>query len=414
MQADAEYTHDARPFKAAGVKQTRKGRPSSFNSQDVDFDVCYALTGDARRNSRTLRQLRVFAAMGLRVCVLAYGPPEAVGGALPGGAALRLLPRPAGGGPRFFWRNHRAMRRAARETSARVYHASDLFVLPALADAARQQGARLAYDARELYPHVFGTVGKPWASFFWRRLEGRYARRADAVFTVNVSIADWMARAYGIAPPTVLFNVPDALEVAPSDTLRRLTGLAPHVPLVLYQGALFPHRGLPVLVEAMGQIPHAALVLMGEGPLRPALEKQIAARGMAARAFVLDAVPPDVLLGVTAGADVGVLPLDDVCLSYHYALPNKLFEYLRAGLPVAATDLPEIRRVVAGAGVGLLSPPGDAHALARNLETLLADAPLRAAMAARIPRVFETYAPSGASEGLSTAYRRLLHLPASP
>lgn len=333
---------------------------------------------------------------------------------MPEGTELRLLHRPEGGGPRFFWRNHRTMEQAARAVSARVYHASDLFVLPALARTARQKGARLVYDARELYPHVFGTVGKPWATLFWKRVERRYARRADAVFTVNETIADWMARHYGLAPPVVLYNAPDAQPLPVSDALRRRTGVAAGLPIVLYQGALFPHRGLPVLVEAMADVPGAALVLMGEGPLRGALETQIGAAGLSERAFVLDPVPPAELLAVTASADVGALPLDDACLSYRYALPNKLFEYLRAGLPVAATDLPEIRRVVDGFDVGLLSPPGDAGALARSLRKLVEDAELRLAMAARMPRVFETYNASEASDRLAFAYRMLLDLPPAP
>ncbi len=345
--------------------------------------------------------------MGLRTCVLGYGPPEP-GEALPDGATLCVIDRPAGGGPPFFWRNHRAMLQAARRVRARVYHASDLFVLPALYAAARQHHGRLAYDARELYPHVFGTVGKPWASWVWARLEGFFAPRAHVVFTVNDSIADAMARRYAITRPTVLFNVPDAAPVPVTDVLREQTGVLPGVPIVLYQGALFPHRGLPVLVDAMAQVPGAALVLMGEGPLRGALETQIKAGGLAGRAFVLDPVPPDGLLAVTASADVGAVTLDDACLSYRFALPNKLFEYLMARLPVAATDLPELRRVVEGHGVGLLSPPGDVAALSDTLTRLTSDSALRAACAARIPRVFETYDPSEASARLTLAYTSLL------
>ncbi len=371
------------------------------------FDVCFAMTGDARRNSRALRQLRVFEKMGLSVCVLASGSPPTPG-ALPAGSELRVLDLPSGGGPPFFWKHHRSVLRAARAVPARVYHASDLFVLPALARVARRADARLAYDARELYPHVFGTVGKPWASWTWARLERRFARRADAVFTVNDSIADWMVRRYGIDRPVVLFNVPDAASVPVTDALREKTGIAPGVPIVLYQGALFPHRGLPVLVAAMADVPGAALVLMGDGPLRPALQAQIDTLGIADRAFSLDPVPPADLLGVTASADIGAVTLDDACLSYHYALPNKLFEYLMARLPVVATDLPELRAVVETHGVGLLTPPGDVTALAQALRRLVADADLRATLAARTPHVFETYDPAATSDRFRDAYTMLL------
>jgi glycosyltransferase involved in cell wall biosynthesis len=373
----------------------------------VLYDVCFAMTGDPRRNSRALRQLRVWESMGARVCVVAAGEDAA---ALPGKVDVVSVPQPRGGGPKFFLRNHLLMLRALRGIAASVYHASDLFVLPAAAHATRQRGARLGYDARELYPHVFGTVGKPWATAFWTALEGRYVRRADHVFTVNDSIAERMARRYSIARPTVVHNLPDAASPpTPTDALRDRTGIAPGVPIALYHGALFPHRGLLPLLDASGHVPGLAVVLMGDGPLRPDLARRTQAPDLAGRAFVVDPVAPDDLLGIAASADIGAVTLDDACLSYRLALPNKLFEYLRAGLPVVASDLPELRAVVAGHDVGLLTPPGDAAAIADALARLVSNGDLRARLARNAPRVFETYRPRDAFERFGSAYHALLN-----
>ncbi len=353
--------------------------------------------------------------MGLRVCVVASHAGRDRDAVrlepMPAAVAERSVALPPGRGPLFFWRLHRSVAQAVRHVDARVYHASDLFVLPALAAAARSRQRRLAYDARELYPHSFGTVGKPWASWTWRQVEGHYARRADQVFTVNASIARWMAASYGIMEPTILHNVPDAPPpLGNSDVLRRRTGLADGVPIALYQGALLPHRGLPTLVDAVARVDELALVLMGSGPLRLTLERQIDRLGLAGRAFLIDPVPPGALLETTASATIGVVTLDDACLSYRYALPNKLFEYLQAGLPVVASDLPELRAVVAPHQVGLLTPPGDAAAIAHALSRLARDAALRARLAANAPSVFETYAPSAAFDRLCSAYTSLLSL----
>ncbi|HYE96652.1 MAG TPA: glycosyltransferase, partial [Rubricoccaceae bacterium] len=114
------------------------------------LDVLFALTGDVRRNARAVRQLRALAGMGLHVRALTLGP----GGEAPELPGVELVPLPVlkGRGPTFFLGVHRAVRRLARRMPARVYHASDLYTLPALAGAARFHRARLVFDARELYP----------------------------------------------------------------------------------------------------------------------------------------------------------------------------------------------------------------------------------------------------------------------
>ena len=102
-------------------------------------DVVFALTGDVRRNSRALKQLRALAALGATVEVLTFGPP-ADDPSLEQGIRLRVLHRPPGSGPRLFARVHRLFAQAARQIPARVYHASDLYTLPALHAAAQRHG----------------------------------------------------------------------------------------------------------------------------------------------------------------------------------------------------------------------------------------------------------------------------------
>ena len=384
-------------------------------------DVVFGLTGDVRRNSRALRQLGALEQMGCTVEVLTFGSGEGdlpgadaasepgPGGAVREGAVhFRTLPQPPGGGPRFFARVHQSFRREALRVPARVYHASDLYVLPAMRAAARRHGARLAYDARELYPHVGATAGRPWARLFWYLIEGAHIRRADAVFTVNESIAEELARTYGIAPPTVIPNTPPTQRVTRSRWLHERTGLSPDVVLVLYQGYLKKGRGCERLVEAMAEVEGAALVFLGEGPLEPALEARVRRLGLGRRVRFLPMVPPGELLHVTASADVGACLIEGITRSLHLSLPNKLFEYLMAGVPVLASDLPEIRRVVAGHDVGRLVDWRDGAALVRVLQEMVGRPEARARWAGRAPGVFETFSWEAASERLQRVYRDLL------
>lgn len=372
---------------------------------DEPVDVLFALTGDVRRNSRALRQLDVLTGMGCSVKVLTFGPEAKEPWR---GLRLRALPQPPGGGPAFFRSVDRIFRSAARETRARVYHASDLFVLPALHAAARANGGRLVYDSRELYPHVGATAGKPWARAFWYLIERRHIRHADAVFTVSRPIAEWIARRYQVPEPVLVYNVPPYRPVARTNLLRERLGIPAELPIVLYQGFLKRGRGCEPLVEAIGAVDGAVLVFVGEGDLEASLRARARQHGLEARVRFTGMVPPDELLPLTASADVGACLIEDLSLSLRYAMPNKLFEYLMAGLPVLGSDLPEIRRVVETGGVGCIVDPADHGALVRTLKEMTGDAEARRRWSANTPRVFESYSWEASAERFREVYRRLL------
>ena len=366
-------------------------------------DVLFALAGDVRRNARAMRQLAALAGMGLRVRALGLGPP-AVPGDLPEGVAFWPLGVPETGGPRFFLAYDRALRRAVRGVGARVFHASDLYGLPALAAAARRQGARLAFDSRELYPDTPAVAHRPLVRTVWRLVERVFVRRADAVLTVADGLADVLAARYRIARPTVVVNAPPAHD-GPAADLRGHAGLAPGTPVVLHTGALRAGRGLAPLVRAMASV-DATLVLLGDGPLAPSLERLAAHVG--ARVRVAPPVPPGRVPAYAAAADVGAVFLDDTCLNLRLALPNKLLEYVAGGLPVVAADLPGLRSVVAAYGVGLVVPPRDVGALAAALRRALTDDALRARVRANLPAARRAFSAETADTRFRTVYRSFL------
>ena len=370
------------------------------------FDVAFALYGDLRNNSRALRQLRVLGDAGLRIRIVAAGPGEPGAPEIPG-ASLCAVPISGFSGPRFFLELHRRVREALLETPARLYHASGLYVLPAACSAARKYGGRVVYDARELYTHVSATAGRPWVRAFWYMLERRYIRRADAVLTVGNAIADRLAGTYGVVRPAVLYNIPDRKPPALSPS-PLVPDLDPDTVTLLHQGHMMKDRGCEQLVDAMRDIEGAVLVFLGGGPLRPALQKQAADAGIADRIRFVDSVPSDRLPAYTASADLGITLLQDTCLNHRFALPNKLFQYFMAGLPVVASDLPEIRRVVAPHDTGILVEPGNRTALVAALRRAVAQKPLREQWRQSIPRIFETFNPDSVSERLMHIYGELL------
>jgi len=349
--------------------------------------VQFALTGDVSRNSRALRQIATLREAGLEVVVLHLGPE----GEREGVRYVRVG-HEIGAGVGFYAANYLAFLRASASHPADLYHASDLYVLPAMAGRAKTRRKPFTFDARERYPFTFGTVGKPWASRFWAMLEGYFTRRAAQVFTVNASIAREMAGSYGIAAPVVVPNVPPFTGFPdPAPWLFSETGFPREEPIVLYHGALTPYRGTFILLEAFTQLSFGRLVFLGSGPLSSPLRQRAEALGVMDRVAVLEAVPPSRLLPVIAAATVGVVYIEPVCRSYELALPNKLFECLAAGVPVLAADLPEMRSVVNSFGVGQCVAPNSVDVLAEALDALLRDPERQSRYRAAMPAVFDTF-----------------------
>jgi glycosyltransferase involved in cell wall biosynthesis len=122
------------------------------------------------------------------------------------------------------------------------------------------------------------------------------------------------------------------------------------------------------------------------GPAAPGYFDQLAAlvarRRLDGRVHLLGPVDPDRVIATARSADVGVSFIQNVGLNNYYSLPNKLFEYVHAGLPVVASAFPELERVVVGRDIGVTCDPADPHAIARALGELLGDDERRARMRA--------------------------------
>ena len=129
-------------------------------------------------------------------------------------------------------------------------------------------------------------------------------------------------------------------------------------------------------MAAMPGLPPCHLVYIGGGRLLAPLKGMAAARGLGGCVHFLPTVPLAELLAWTASADIGVQPIRNTCLNHLSTDSNKLFEYAMAGLPVVASDFPEIRRVVEAHDIGLLFDPETPGELAGALGRLIADGDL--------------------------------------
>lgn len=302
----------------------------------------------------------------------------------------RIRPRPTVHGPArldtldwlaAWWLGNLGWARAAARVApeADVYHGHDLTGLPAAVEAARRHGGRLVYDSHELFLGSGSFVGRPaWAIARIDAQERRWAAGADALVTVNQALAERLGPRLGIERVVVVHNCPPRPAEAPvsSDRIRVAIGLGPDDRVILHHGGFRAHRGLEILADAMlgPELAGAHLVFLGFGPLRASLVERSEDPRAGGRIHVLDPVPPDEVVGWVASADVEALALQPDSLNYVLSTPNKVFESLAAGTPVAASDFPGIRGVLLqdpGGPLGAVFDPTDPAAIAAAIRSLL-------------------------------------------
>ena len=232
--------------------------------------------------------------------------------------------------------------------------------LPALAVCCRVKerlNCRLVYEPHELETETGVSHGlRKWIA---KRTEAFYIGKCDEVITVCDSIADWYASSYPIPRPKVVKNIPCMPNnIGPIEEglyFREKYNIPDEAVVFLYQGWIADGRRIPQYLSVFSQLDEAhQLVLMGgfsDSDLEYAVQQAAAA---SRNIHYHEAVPPGKLLGYTACADVGLCGVEPVCESYRLSLPNKIFEYISAGVPCLAPELPEISKVIKQTDAGWL------------------------------------------------------------
>ena len=268
-----------------------------------------------------------------------------------------------------------------RRFPAALYHANDLDTLPAGVLLSRLNKTPLLYDAHELFSSQFSGASRQFRAILFG-LEHWLIRYAHKVVTVNQSIAETLAIWHGVPLPTVVMNCPFAVARGPvgADGVGDSGGRPRRV---IYQGIYARGRGLEQLILSAAWYESAELYLRGYGELEPALRALVQEERLESRVRFLPPADPQQLVEQLAGFDIGVVPYRATSLNNRLCLPNKVFEYLQAGLAVAASALPELERLVKETATGEVFDPEQPRDIARAINALTRDPDRLAACQAR-------------------------------
>ena len=236
--------------------------------------------------------------------------------------------------------------------------------------ASKLKGKPLVYDSHEYFTEVPELVSRPGVQKIWKRIEQWIFPKLKDVFTVNESIAGLFEEAYGLKP-YVVRNVPFKKMVKIAKTRKEL-GLPEDKFILILQGSgINIHRGSEEMVKAMKFITGAVLLIVGSGDVIDTLKKMAEKDDIKEKVIFRPRLPYADLMQYTANADMGLTLDKDTNLNYRFSLPNKIFDYIQSGIPVLASDLPEIRKIIEKYCIGDFIPNHQPESIAQKVGEIM-------------------------------------------
>lgn len=283
--------------------------------------------------------------------------------------------------------------------------ANDLDTLLPAVMVGKLRGKKVVYDSHEYFTEAAGLTGRNFQKKMWLRIE-RYAfPRADQVYTVNKSIADIYQELYD-KPVEIIRNIPPAK--SPLLNLSKTDLGLPEKSIVLLQGAYIDYdRGALEAAKAMAFVDNALLLIIGDGQEIQLVRDLVEKEGLEEKVRLIPKMPFEELRKYTAVADLGLSLDKPIHLNYKLSLPNKLFDYIHAHLPVLTSALPELVRIQEKYDIGLTIENHNPEHIAQKMQEAL-QSPARDQWKANLQRASEEYTWENEAEKLKVIFFRYL------
>ena len=211
---------------------------------------------------------------------------------------------------------------------------------------------KLIYDCHEYEAERFGK--HKTEKWFIAKMEKAIIGKAAAVINVSKGISAEYKRLYGLKETTIVYNSPHLIKVDPSNKLREALNIPAEKKIFLYQGGLVISRGIELLLETFAGLEDRdyVIVFMGKGGYEAMIKEYIAKH---ANIYLHPNVAYDELLSFTTSADYGIISTQNLCLNNWFCMPNKLFEYIHAEIPMVTNNLYDCRNLIEEHGIGIVA-----------------------------------------------------------
>lgn len=253
---------------------------------------------------------------------------------------------------------------------ADIYHSNDLNTLPQGYICKKIKGKKLVYDSHEVQTSRTGYKGK---QYFY--LERFLVKRIDKMIMTTDTRAEYNAKLYSIEKPKVIHNYPIKREKIKTGLvdLYEVANIPREEPILLYQGGLQEGRGLEKIVQAIPKIKKGIIVFIGFGKMENQLKEMCEKTGIQERVRFIGKIPHTELLNYTENAYLGFQVLQNTCFNHYSTVSNKLLEYIMCGVPMIASNFPEIEKIVNESEVGLTIDPHSSDSISQAANKFIED-----------------------------------------
>jgi glycosyltransferase involved in cell wall biosynthesis len=253
-----------------------------------------------------------------------------------------------------------------------VYHANDLDTLLPMWLISKIKNKPIVYDSHEYFTGVPEIQNRPFVKWFWESIEKSIFPKLKYVFTVNNSIANLYFKAYSVRP-MVLRNVPLKKPIRKFMSRDDLQIPNNKKVLILQGAGINIDRGAEELLEAISVQQNFFLCIVGKGDVIKQLKKRSKKSDLTNKVLFVDTLPYEQMMQYTLNADVGLSLDKPNNLNYLNSLPNKVFDYLKAGLPIVCSDLSELRMLIKKYNCGEIVKDHLPTSILNSLENLFSD-----------------------------------------
>jgi len=233
-------------------------------------------------------------------------------------------------------------------------------------------GTKLVYDSHEYFTGQQGLAERKIKYALWKKAERMIVPKINHMITVSQSIADIYRNEYGVNPLVIRNVASSVARLVPHD--RYELGAGDDELLIVLQGSgINAGRGATELIEAVKRLERVRLLIIGSGDIIESLHLRERKPGAETNMIFLPRMTWEEMMRYTMCCDAGLSLDTDTCINQRYSLPNKLFDYIAAGIPAVVSPLPEVSAIIEMYGCGLVLDEVTPDAIAGQLERLRDD-----------------------------------------
>ncbi len=238
------------------------------------------------------------------------------------------------------------------KTKAHIYFAEDIYTLPLIVFWGKLRKAKIFYNSREIYAFIGGLRNRPILQKFITSIEKYFVQKVDLVLTTGEMDTEFLKNFYHLNNVITVRNIPLYQSPTFNFDFRKKYNIPNEKKILLYQGILIDGRGIAIVIRALQKIQNAVFILLGDGSEKVKYINLAKKLNVNDKVFFAGSIPQNELINYTSSADIGLALIENISISYYHALPNKLFEYIMAKVPVISCNLPQMKNIVEKYKVG--------------------------------------------------------------